>query len=134
MVESFWTIPANEALRTPLTILREQATALTEQTKGTLVGEAEVLKQGDQKISIGLSIRVPALNDYKYRILTYDQPVTMYPGSLVTRIGNMTGHGILNEDDFVQQLKHLLSSEEAQRLLTSLLAQANEAEPLAPRA
>jgi hypothetical protein len=130
MVESFWSIP-NEALRTPLTILREQATALTEQTKGTLIGEAEVLNQQDKGLSIGLSIRVPALNDYKYRILTYDQPVMMYPGTLKGNLGAPGIDVIQNEDQFVEQLKGLLSSQAAQRLLTSLLVQANEAEPLA---
>ncbi|HUB11728.1 MAG TPA: hypothetical protein VMB34_07200 [Acetobacteraceae bacterium] len=134
MVESFWSIPATGALRTPLTILREQATALTEQTKGTLVGEATVLSQPSQMLSIGLSIRVLALNDDKYRILTYEQPVTMYPGSLTSNLGDGMIRIVKSEDEFVKELKRLLSSQEAQRLLTSLLVQASDAEPLAAQA
>jgi hypothetical protein len=151
MVESLWSIPNTESLRAPLAILREQATALTEQTRGTLIGVAEslgrqasniaigkeamnafttgpgsaVLGQQGGELNFGLSIQVPALNDYKYRLLTYRQPVTMYPGTLSFPLKNLD-YAIINEEQFLAALKGILSSPEVQNLLASLLAQATD--------
>ncbi len=54
MAESFWQIPDVSDIRTPLSILREQAAALTEQTKGQLVGVVETKSEGDD-LRIALS-------------------------------------------------------------------------------
>jgi hypothetical protein len=61
MVESFWVIPDIANVRTPLSIQREQAAALTEQTKGTLVGIVETNKNPVDKIDITLEISAPSL-------------------------------------------------------------------------
>ena len=79
MVESFWVIPDAAKIRTPAGILREQASALTEQTQGTLVGVVETKGSGD-KLQVNLAISVPSLNDYRFRILLYLQPLELYPG------------------------------------------------------
>src|SRR5271157_979833 len=85
MVESLWSIPATENVRPPLTIMKEQATALTTQTKGSLVGSVEAAAYG-KGLEINLSVEVPALNNYRYHVMTYEQPITMYPGSLASRV------------------------------------------------
>jgi hypothetical protein len=69
MVESFWAIPDSTTLRTPLSILREQAAALTEQTKGVIVGSVET-RASNGSLDVILNLVVPALNDYRYRILS----------------------------------------------------------------
>jgi hypothetical protein len=124
MVESFWSIPSADAVRTPLTLLREQATALTQQTKGALVGTVETSPVGDYLV-IELSIQVPALNNYKLRLLSYHQPMAMYPGGLSTVSGDSIDVG--NEEEFERSLKEILSSDKVSGLVGSLLSQATAA-------
>jgi hypothetical protein len=135
MVESLWSIPATADIRTPLAIMKEQASALTDQTNGSLVGYVETTTFGDG-LRINLSIQVPALNNYRYQILTYNQPITMYPGRLQSGVPVATGPNVFappqskfieNEQDFMVGLKALLTSQEVTQLVTSLLAQANAA-------
>lgn len=143
MVESLWSIPAADNVRAPLTIMKEQATALTEQTKGSLVGLVETGTYGADDLAINLSIQVPSLNNYKYRLITYTQPITMYPGTLAAEVPMASGTSqtglinslgtrpqateVKNEQEFVAALKGLLASNEIKRLVSSLLAQANAA-------
>jgi hypothetical protein len=143
MVESLWSIPAANNIRAPLIIMKEQATALTEQTKGSLVGLVETGTYGAGDLVINLSIQVPSLNNYKYRLMTYTQPVTMYPGTLAAQVPvasgtsltgliNSLGLGpqaieVKNEQEFVAALKGLLALDEVKRLVSSLLVQANAA-------
>lgn len=121
MVESFWAIPDVTNIRTPMSILREQATALTEQTKGKLVGVVEVHKGADEELYVQLDVSVPALNDYRYRLLTYNQPIELYPGSLF--IGNEGPRAVFNEAAFLTNIKSVLSSDKVKNVLVSLLSQ-----------
>lgn len=136
MVESFWAIPDATQLRTPLSILREQAAALTDQTKGVLVGSAEPhaysqeelinrLLPPDGKLTLWLMVSVPALNDYRLRVLDYTQPVTLYPG-LLRSIHTDTQQAIENQQSFIDGVKSILSSESVRNILTSLISQAGE--------
>ncbi len=121
MIESFWTIPEVTSIRTPLSILREQAVALTEQTKGTLVGMVDVQSLKGAEFLVVLDVSVPALNNYHYRVLSYRQPIEMYPGCLY--VGD-DGQDIADERAFVGRVKHALSSEKVKNILLSLLSQA----------
>ena len=136
MVESLWSIPTANDVRAPLTIMKEQATALTEQTKGSLVGWVETTAYGDGDLAISLSIQAPSLNNYKYRLMTYIQPITMYPGRLASGVPKASGANVYvppqsikveDEGEFLAALKRLLSSDEVKHLLSSLLLQANTA-------
>jgi hypothetical protein len=125
VVESFWAVPDVATMRTPLTILREQATALTEQTNGLIVGRVEAKQQQDGNLSISLEATVPALNEYSVRILNYEQPIALYPGR-VYGIGIPIYETINNEDDFVVVVKKVLSSAQIKNILTSLMSQVGE--------
>lgn len=123
MVESFWAVPDVADMRTPLGILREQAAALTKATNGVLVGAVETERRGDDLI-LKLEIVAPALNDYRYRILNYQQPIGLYPGELY-------GHGpnasvVSDEARFVSAIKLILASEAIKNVLKSLLAQTRD--------
>jgi len=126
MVESLWSIPTADNLRAPLTIMKEQATALTQETEGSLVGSVETAAYGLGDLAITLSIQVPSLNNYKYRLLTYTQPITMYPGHLSVGSGVQFVE-VKDEQAFLKALKDLLASDEVKRLVSSLLVQANAA-------
>lgn len=125
MVESFWAIPELTTMRTPLSILREQAGALTEQTHGALVGIVEADKGKGYVLVIRLEVSVPALNDYRYRILTYEQPIDLYPGILYGPDDSISNP--VNESDFTSAIKEALSSPRVKNVLTSLLSQVTAA-------
>jgi hypothetical protein len=121
-LKTFWAILDVTNVRAPLSILREQASALTEQTKGTLVGMVEAKSEGG-KIEISLHISVPSLNDYRYRVLTYRQPIELYPGMMFDE----TAYQVEDEMAFAETIKAILSSNRARNVLVSLLSQAVEA-------
>jgi hypothetical protein len=123
VVESFWTIPDVSTIRTPLSILREQASAITEQTKGALVGIVEAHTTGP-RMDVQLDLSVPALNDYRYRVLSYRQPIELYPGFLII---DERYQKIADEKAFVEGIKEVLSSSEMAHIVGALLAQANQA-------
>ena len=124
MVESFWAVPDVTDIRTPLSILREQAAAITEQTKGTLVGVVDAQAGSNGDLEIQLELSVPSLNGYRYRILAYEQPIELYPGRMRAR--NESGT-INDEKDFISTIKTILSSGRVRNVLIALLAQAREA-------
>lgn len=121
MAESFWALPEAADIRTPLSILREQAAALTEGTRGVLVGMAEAKPIG-QELNVTLDVTVPGLNDYRYRILSYRQPIEMYPGQIV--VVDSEWHEIADEQSFVAEVKSVLSSDRVKTILASLRAYA----------
>jgi hypothetical protein len=126
VVESFWALPDAADIRTPLSILREQAAALTEQTKGVLVGVAEARNnEHGTNLDVTLDVNVPGLNDYRYRLLTYRQPIEMYPGHLV--VVDSGWNEIENEAEFVAAVRSVLSSDRVRNILASLRAHANYA-------
>ena len=124
MVESFWALPDAADIRTPLGILREQAATLTQQTQGVLVGVAEARNDGAELV-VTLDVNVPGLNDYRYRILTYRQPIELYPGRLV--VVDSDWKAIANEAEFVAAVRSVLSSDRVKNILGSLRAQVSYA-------
>lgn len=126
MTESFWVVPQAPTMRTPLSILREQAAGLTKATSGILDGEVTTKRDtGIDDLTIGLSIKVPALNNYVYHVLEYRQPITLYPGMLSVRVNNEY-HEVADEAELVRLLRDLLSSDEVQHIVQALWAQARE--------
>ena len=125
MADSFWAIPDVTQIRTPLSILREQASALTQETKGVLVGQAEAQPDGG-RIRVVLDVVAPGLNDYRYRVLEYTQPLEMYPGQLNGPGGVnplIPSVRIQDEPKFIDAVKEVLSSPRVKNVLASLLAQ-----------
>jgi hypothetical protein len=124
MTKSFWKIPVSEGtLRTPVTLLREQAALLGNETGGALrgfVGQG-IAPSGYFGFSFGIS--VPALNNYTYLILTIIQPPLMYPLTVKSPTLNFE-ENIENEEQLEAALEKILGSEEMQRVIAALLAQA----------
>ena len=121
MAESFWSIPETGGIRTPLVILREQARALTEATKGKLEGKL-LRTTGDDRFVFSLDINVPSLNGYRYRVLQVDHGIELYP--LAIKFFPMDKSFLLDsEESFVEKLKELLASEQMRRVIAGLMAQ-----------
>ena len=55
---------------TPVAILRTQATRLGQRTGGVLVGEVTVVTGENKQVVLSLELIVPALNNYRYRLLS----------------------------------------------------------------
>lgn len=122
---SLWVIPDVSNVRTPMTMLKEQATALSEETDGLLRGNVSTLGSTDSDLYIILSIIVPALNNYKFDLLTYTQPITMFPGTLDSNAESKR-YRINNEQDFDDSLKVILSSTAVSSIVAALIAQARD--------
>jgi hypothetical protein len=121
----FWIIPDIAAMRTPLSIMKEQAAALTTATQGLLRGEVGTTQTQSNELNIALNIVVPALGNYRYLVAQYGQPVTMYPGSLYVPSKPVLLK-VESEEQFVRLLKQHLASSEIQRVVAGLLSQARE--------
>jgi hypothetical protein len=122
MPESYWRIPDLATDKTPLVVMREQAAALTKQTNGLLRGEVQTFA-ADNFLHITLSIVVPALDNYSVQLLTYQQPIQMYPGTLRLLIGERRAI-VRSLAQFNQLLKIFLASDVVKRAVSSLLVQA----------
>lgn len=126
MVTSYWSIPKEVTLRTPAGILNEQASALTEQTGGQLVGKVEQ-EPGTNYLNLYLDIIVPSLNNYRFRLLRYLQPTLLYPGRIMPSVRENTVYKVGDDAEFESALKEILSSPDVVRVITALLAQVRQA-------
>jgi hypothetical protein len=123
MSTSLWNIPDVENVRTPLSIMKEQANFLTTNTGSLLYGTVEASGHGDYLIIV-MKIIVPNLNNYSFTVIQYRQQVmSIYPGNLHSSL-QRDNFEIENEEGFVNTLGFILRSNEMSELLTSLMAQA----------
>lgn len=143
MTESFWAIPNIEEIRTPVTILKEQADALTQATEGLLKGEVISFTQesvsGSEMLNVlaflqkgfkggsRLAIVVPFLKNYRVNLLDYYHNITMYPGTLDANFSDNREIKVQNEEQFVAALKNILSSEKTKMIVAGLISQAKAA-------
>ena len=141
-MESLW--PEDIAVvetKAPVTILKEQASILGNETKGTVEGEvAHVLDSSEElPFSYAFHIKAPALGDYRYRLFTIAHDVSMYP--LLVRPDETTlaelkarkalkefsvdpkGIDVGNERDFVRVLSLLFASRRTKQVVRAILAQ-----------
>lgn len=114
-------LPEVGKIKIPLQILKEQASALNEMTKGLLVG---TVQPWEDKRGFGhlLSIRAPALNNYTVAILRIGHSIELYPLRLVDMIAQ-TGVDCADEDAFVRDVSKILQSDKTRQIIKALLAQ-----------
>jgi len=72
--------PVNQ--RTPTSILREQASILSQLTKGVLIGSIEQEPTNNNILIYNFAITAPAINNHKFAILTLQYSITIYPLTL----------------------------------------------------
>jgi hypothetical protein len=122
MTESLWgALPTGGGMRTPHSILLEQAEVLTQQTSGVLVGRVtrEISIVSDFKST--LQIVAPSLN-YVYDVLSLHYSVNLYPVS-VEPSSSLPGARAENEIQLKAELKRVLTSEFVRKAVSGLLAQ-----------
>jgi hypothetical protein len=113
--------PANigdSKLTTPVAVLKEQAALLGEKTKQLVKGEVATQTTGNLFVH-HFYIVAPTLN-YKYELFTLSHVINFYPLTLRQASQNLT---IMNEEDFKEKLKEILSSQHTLNVVHSILAQ-----------
>jgi len=111
--------------RTPTTVLREQAKALQEMTKGILSGQVSVVGKG-QSFEIELSIVAPAINDYRFDVVKVRHDPRLYPLQVWRAWEGYNPRAVIrcqSQDEFEEALASILQSEEVVKVIGALIAQ-----------
>jgi hypothetical protein len=125
--ENLWgDLPPIANFKTPLQILKEQATAITKMTNGLLVGSVGPAARRIRSFTYELAIRAPALNDYTTNVVTIAYEISLYPVILVPNAAAKALE-LPTEDAFVAALATTLQDERVRSLIASLLVQSNVA-------
>jgi hypothetical protein len=110
-------------LRTPLTLLKEQASVLGDMTGRTVLGEVEthVMAIDINPFHHTFYLRVPSLDNYRYELLEVSHDVRLYPAQV--RAAGVSRQ-VSSEDELKETLKGIFSSGETRNVLTGLVNQA----------
>lgn len=113
----FWGDLAPAGVRTPLSILREQAALLGTKTKNLV--EATVTTRTDDDLFVHyFNLIVPALDNYTYGLFAISHAIDLYPVRVRSR-----GLSLPSEEAFLDWLQQELSSDKTRRIVTNLLSQ-----------
>lgn len=139
-------------VRTPVAILRTQATRLGQRTQGLLIGEVTITTGENNQVVLGLEVIVPALNNYRYRLLSVQHAQdAIFPAKVsangfkidVTEFGmllqnsrTVTKHvntkTAYSEGDFIDIVHEALQAPETTALMQSLIVRSNEEKSASP--
>lgn len=121
-IKNLWgEIPDMDSFITPYEILQEQGKILVESTAGMLDYEIQ-RQQKNTLFSFEFWILVPALS-YKYSLVRVTHDIKLYPAILSSE-QNGEEFTAKSQEEFEKDLGAILSAEETQILVRSLLAQA----------
>ena len=137
-IEDLWPDINPAAIVTPASILKTQAAALSQKSKGLLQGEVETWAY-EQNIYHRFSLVVPALENYRYSLLRVHHLPTVYPVYIDesplpviegestdwNSAAGQTTYSLQDEASFRGWLRKALAATETKRILESLLAQAS---------
>ena len=125
-----------EAIKSPVNILREQASLLGAKTQNLILAEVVQLewRRGFKDFGYIFNIVAPALSSYRYQLLRIYHNVAFYPleiaveeeilESLDIEVSNgNTSFDVESEEQFLQALKAIFNSEKTKRVITALLSQ-----------
>ncbi|MBE2213588.1 MAG: hypothetical protein IAE82_06935 [Opitutaceae bacterium] len=129
--ENFWgDIPKKPNIRTPLSILKEQADLLGKLTDGALAGRVETHSNGEM-LNHSLGVVVSALNNYEIEVLGVRHGLRLYPTEIQDRIGDGKWRDAEDQESYIQVLRSILGSKDVRNVVEALLAQAqaNERPP-----
>jgi hypothetical protein len=117
----FWGELEVEDIRTPATMLREQAALLAPKMQYILEAKVETEVSGAY-FTHSFLIVVPALDNYVYELFKVRHQIDLYPLTILSDL-----RIIDNEDHFADWLRGKLSSPQTRRIITNLLSQAKGA-------
>jgi hypothetical protein len=108
------------AVRTPASILREQASLLGSKTSNLIEGKVESRVAGSS-FNHSFNLVVPALDNYSYELFQISHDINLYP----VHVGFQYDVDLENEEAFVKWLARKLTSPKTRSIIGNLLAQAN---------
>lgn len=133
--ENYWgDLPSADTERTPLIILREQATVLTKKTNGILAGVVRTATVHDfnspldlyatkpPKFRTSLVIEAPALDGYVFQVLDAEYELALYPVAVYDSV-NRNKYDCADEAQFIEVIKTILTSVAVHKAIGMLLAQ-----------
>jgi hypothetical protein len=113
----FWGEIGATEVRTPLSILREQAAALGRRTKNLVEARVETRTSRGAFVHT-FELVVPSLDDYTYMLFQVQHDLNLYPIEVVG-----TKVVLAHEDAFMDWLREQLSSAQTRKIVSNLLAQ-----------
>ena len=114
----FWGEIAAPEIRTPVSILREQASLLGTKTQNLVEASVETDVHGDGEFVHTFRLVVPALDNYAYKLFQVSHSVSLYPVRVFPE-----KHTLDTEQDFIAWLRQTLSSNATKKLIGNLIAQ-----------
>ena len=127
MAENLWgDLPGPDSLRTPSTMLKEQAAQLASLTDNVLEGRLRQEHMSGGKTMIHFYIAVPILDNYQYQVLTIlHDPIVIYPMQITDEtLGKK--YPAEDEDSFKTIVTTILQNPELRRVIAAIRRQAAE--------
>ena len=128
-------------VKTPVAILKEQASLLGRKTQNLVIGEVISSSQEaeEPRITQRFNIKAPALGNYRYNLFSISHGIDVYPlamsveNSIVSELFNSNlisgSHNpriIRSEEEFLDILNKILKSKRTKQVVHALLAQCLE--------
>ena len=118
--QNLWPDFAIEPTKSPKSILKEQAGYLMAKTNNVLSAEVETVQSPNGQIVHHFYLVAPALNNYRYRILSVIHELFFYPLDI-------TGIDFVlkaeNQEEFINSLSEVFNSPATVQVISSLLSQ-----------
>ncbi|MBI1918741.1 MAG: hypothetical protein HYS12_28950 [Planctomycetes bacterium] len=112
---------APEAINSPVFLLKEQATALQQKTKGLVLAGLRPASAPDGSFWVGFNLYSPALGEYTYRLFEVTYPPQFFP---VTLTAADTAQTVQTLDQFKALLESVLRSSRTKQVVEAIMAQA----------
>lgn len=122
-IENLWgEMPDVDAIRTPIAILKEQASLLKQKTNGLLEGTVQILEQELDQLIATLDIVAPVLGGYSVRIVQIKYGLHFYPVEVIDILANR-GYNSNDEDSYKSNLETVFRSQHVQKIIKTLIQQ-----------
>jgi hypothetical protein len=123
---SLWGDLSNlKRVRTPKTILVEQANILNSATNGVIRADVSSENLGSGSLSHELSLVAPALDNYRYGVCMVIHDIEIYPCKLFN-FALRESTECANEDELKEELSQILGDGKTKKILEALLSQSQE--------
>ena len=119
---SLWgSLPLEADMKPPIVFLKEQASILSKQTGGLLVGDVAT-QSATPALKAWLDIISPSLNGYRFRVLQIEHGLAFYPVTVVDLAAGSVSEA--NEEaGYVAALQRILSSPRVHKVVAALISQ-----------
>ena len=125
--EDFWGELGTATVRTPVSLMREQAALLGKKTSNLVEAHVKTDSEGGRLVH-RFHLIVPALDGYTYRLFKVSHGMEIYPvmvGGYDPR-NPLDSKQLANEQEFTDFLREILSAESTKRIILTLLAQVQQ--------